>query len=730
MATKNVNIDIIAKDKTRQAMKSATTGVDKLKQSVFNLRNALVGIGGGVAIKSFVDVGRQVESLQIRLKFLFGSVEEGAKAFDVMSKFASRVPFSLEQIQAGAGNLAVVAKDAEELSRVLEITGNVASVTGLDFQTTAEQIQRSLSAGIASADIFRERGVRDLLGFKAGATVTAEETAEAFERVFGKGGRFAGATDDLAQTLTGTLSMLGDKLFNFQKQVAEGFLIGLKREFGELDKFFQDNQEQIDKIATSIGIGLSNAVIGFGEAVQFVADNFKILKAFVAGFIAFKLTEVVVKLASAFRKVFITLTGITALSGAKGLTLIAGAIGAMTTASMLLPDPLIKAEEALKKLTSTQINRDIYQTLFAIRDLEVKNRELKDSLDEIVKSGGLENTFKLDPKDIGSVIKYKDEIAKIPTLQQHIVKSMGENEAKIIQLNEKYLLLNKTLKATKAMEMEANEALGQAPFAMGGKIEKSYKKQTDAVKETTKATLSLAEAEKLRLSAIEAVEMALGRHESQIGLFANFANGFKEVAESQKEMFKQMQDIGASTFDKLKTSLTDFVMTGKLSFADLGTFVVRSMVDMLIGEAIKNAMKGSLAMFKADSIKKAFISLYEGAMKTFASIPFPFNVGAVGGAIAFGTGLINKIRGFERGGRPPVGQPSIVGEKGAELFVPDQAGTIVPNDKLGMEKQVTVNFNINTVDARGFNELLVNSRGVIVNLINSAMNEKGKMAVV
>ena len=61
MATKNVNIDIIAKDKTRQAMRSATTGVDKLKQSVFNLRNALVGIGAGVAIKSFVDVGRQVD---------------------------------------------------------------------------------------------------------------------------------------------------------------------------------------------------------------------------------------------------------------------------------------------------------------------------------------------------------------------------------------------------------------------------------------------------------------------------------------------------------------------------------------------------------------------------------------------------------------------------------------------------------------------------------------------
>ena len=97
---------------------------------------------------------------------------------------------------------------------------------------------------------------------------------------------------------------------------------------------------------------------------------------------------------------------------------------------------------------------------------------------------------------------------------------------------------------------------------------------------------------------------------------------------------------------------------------------------------------------------------------------------------AKGFSLVTSFLGFADGGRPPVGRPSIVGEKGAELFVPDQAGTIVPNNQLGMSKPVTVNFNINTVDARGFNELLVNSRGTIVNLINSAMNEKGKMAIV
>ena len=72
-------------------------------------------------------------------------------------------------------------------SKMLEITGRVASVTGLDFQNNSRTNTKVIFSRCSfSADIFRERGVRDLLGFKAGATVTAEETAEAFERVFGE----------------------------------------------------------------------------------------------------------------------------------------------------------------------------------------------------------------------------------------------------------------------------------------------------------------------------------------------------------------------------------------------------------------------------------------------------------------------------------------------------------------------------------------------------------------
>ena len=214
MATKKVNIDIIAKDKSKRALNTVRGSLDKLKSSVFNVRNALAGLGAGLVIRNLVNTGKQLENLETRFKFLLKNAEEGAKAFDNMSKFASKVLFSLEEIQSGSGILATVTDNADELQKMLEITGNVAAVTGLDFRTTAEQIQRSFSAGIGAADLFREKGVRNMLGFQAGATVSINETVEAFEKVFGKGGQFGQATDELANTFEGTLSMIGDKFFN------------------------------------------------------------------------------------------------------------------------------------------------------------------------------------------------------------------------------------------------------------------------------------------------------------------------------------------------------------------------------------------------------------------------------------------------------------------------------------------------------------------------------------
>ena len=272
MATKQVNIDIIAKDKTRQAMKSATAGINKVKDSVFNLRNALVGLGAGFVAKGFLDTAREVERLRVRFKFLFSTAQEGEKAFKGLVKFAGQVPFSLKEIQRGSANLAVVSKDADELNEILKITGDIASASGLDFATTAEQIQRTFSAGINSADLFRERAVRKMLGFEAGVQMSAEKSKEHIIKAFREGTiSIVGASDEMAKTFDGTLSMIGDKFNLFQMAVMDGSpFIALKTSAELVEKSLANNFGSIEKFAEKVGDAITNTtlkVLLFGAGV-------------------------------------------------------------------------------------------------------------------------------------------------------------------------------------------------------------------------------------------------------------------------------------------------------------------------------------------------------------------------------------------------------------------------------------------------------------------------------
>lgn len=676
MATKQVNIDIIAKDKTRQAMKSATQGINKVKDSVFNLRNAFLGLGAGFVAKGFLDTAREVERLRVRFKFLFSDVKEGEKAFKGLIKFAGEVPFSLQEIQRGSANLSVVSKDAEELNEILKITGDVASASGLDFATTSEQIQRVFSSGINSADLFRERGVRSLLGFEAGVQMSAEKSKEHIMKAFREGTlSIVGASEDMAKTFDGTLSMIGDKFSLFQMAVmdaspfvalktsAELVEKSLSKSFGSVEKFAEQVGESITRSTAKVLLFGSSIIDQFAPVFSFIGSSIANLVNFVRG-----LPQPIAT---------IGIIGFLAM-GTKGrlvVGVIAGAFDNIRAMAGHLFDALatmqLKLAEGMNKVLLlsdeglNKVRQEVEVFKEVAKDLKTPMNELNEAMEEAGNSGmiafeGLGFTFDASKVKAGSL-----------------------TEALLEQLK----VIDLAIEKDKAMKELANQ-------------------DTEGTKK------QIAEVGKLREA------------------YDNFKAGFMETVEAQKTGMQQIKDIGAETFGGLKKMMTDFVMTGKMNFQDFAKTIVRSFVEMLIGQAVQFAFKKSMALFKMDAIKKAMISLYEGAMKTFASIPFPFNIVAVGGAIAFGMSMVNKIKGFAKGGRPPVGQPSIVGEKGAELFVPDQAGTIVPNDKLGMSKPVTVNFNISTVDARGFDELIVNSRGTIINMINSAVNEKGRMAII
>ena len=69
-----------------------------------------------------------------------------------------------------------------------------------------------------------------------------------------------------------------------------------------------------------------------------------------------------------------------------------------------------------------------------------------------------------------------------------------------------------------------------------------------------------------------------------------------------------------------------------------------------------------------------------------------------------GGGLLGAIGLFANGGNPPVNKPSIVGERGPELFVPRSAGTIIPNENVnvgGGSTSIVVNVDASGTSVEG-----------------------------
>jgi hypothetical protein len=146
--------------------------------------------------------------------------------------------------------------------------------------------------------------------------------------------------------------------------------------------------------------------------------------------------------------------------------------------------------------------------------------------------------------------------------------------------------------------------------------------------------------------------------------------------------------LGIASMKKFEDSIIDSLKNGKLAFKDFANYVVEQLLRIAIQEAILKPMTSGFSDF------------------------------------------IGGIFGRASGGPVNSNTPYIVGERGPELFVPSGNGNIVPNNQMGGQSSPTVNFNISTVDAAGFDQLLASRKGLITSIINNAMNNQGKMGVV
>lgn len=223
-------------------------------------------IGGTVS--TFMEAARVSENYRVRLDAVLGSSEEGAKAFDDLAKYASTVPFTLQEIMGAATTLAPVLQGGrKEIQKWMPVLGDLAAVSGLTLQETSANFLKLASAGAASADLFRERGINAMLGFLPKVSYTAKQSLAMVEKAAkNTASVFSGVTKRLKFTFDGQMSMLQDKWFLFRKQLMDSDLfVTIKAGFYSLNKLLGSSADYTENLANSIGKWMSKLLMGLAK---------------------------------------------------------------------------------------------------------------------------------------------------------------------------------------------------------------------------------------------------------------------------------------------------------------------------------------------------------------------------------------------------------------------------------------------------------------------------------
>jgi hypothetical protein len=203
-----------------------------------------------------------------------------------------------------------------------------------------------------------------------------------------------------------------------------------------------------------------------------------------------------------------------------------------------------------------------------------------------------------------------------------------------------------------------------------------------------------------------------------VGGKEGLTNAFKTYIDLVKNIFQPVLEGFKFAFDQIKNA----VMGNKEEFTALFKFL-KDFVAPLLGGVLKLAIQGiGIALGVVIDVVGKLI----GGFQTL--------FGIIGSVIDRIQGLINLVRnnaavrgiagiidsafgGFRAdGGSVQAGKSYVVGERGAEMFVPSSNGTIVPNGGMGSTINVTVN---GAIDAEGTARTIVdvlnrsNARGTL-----------------
>jgi len=263
--------------------------------------------------------------------------------------------------------------------------------------------------------------------------------------------------------------------------------------------------------------------------------------------------------------------------------------------------------------------------------------------------------------------------------------------------------VNKVLDAqTKILDQIAQKKkLAESlPTSQKGGVLKALQDQEDAIKVITDLTV---DSEKIRVKAVQDEQNS-------------FSLGWTQAFQQFSENAETYSDIGKKSFTSVSTTMTNALMT----FAETGKISFKSLISDMISGLIKLQLQ-----YQTMQIFSSMTGGITGMVASAGGLLGGTQQGPTqsGGNLSSGVfGNLFSGLGFASGGNPPIGQSSLVGENGPELFVPSSAGTIIPNNRIqdymgGNGGGTTYNgpyiANLSAIDTQSATQFLANNRQAV-----------------
>ena len=668
MAQANVKLTVDASQATT-ALRGVNNQTNTLQRSFGGLKSAIAGIGITVLARQAINTSANFEKLNVRLGLLTKasgtfarSQELAAQAQRTFGLSATEALEGITDITARLQPLGVSVDDIKTTFFGFNTAAKLAGASAIESSNAFRQLAQALGSGRLQGDEFRSiseqiptilKPVADELGttvgelkkFSSEGKITSAVVIRALKKIENEGGKSLAAL--LKNDPTQVFKNLSNETENLSRAFGDALapaVLPVIRGITELTKKITDFINSGAGKVSLVFNGIAVDIKGITVITPLLIGQLSTMA------ISFQTAAINSALASTGLKgvaasSFIAAGGVTklnlALAGLK-LALVKTGLGAAIVAVGALTAKFIdnkNATEANAKAAEDFNNnlKGIIETSAdteaALNVIAIANKKFE--ISQVGTGQGAKGRLRRLEKELEILQDQQFFLDEEKKRQKDIDKDKKFNDLTIAQLKEINTLENKLLGKTDD-QLTLEDKINQ--------IKKEY---------TTEDAKQL-------INNIKIIDGLKKKNEE-----------LEKCKKATEELKKKFTAIGEEIETSIKDNLREAI-TGAQSFGDAMTNVLNRIRDKIIDAQLDKLLDGF-----AENVGKG--AAKEGDGK------------GIGGFIG---GILGGL--FAEGGNPPVGKPSIVGEQGAEIFVPRTAGTIIPNDQIGGSVVVNV-----SVDASG-----------------------------